>query len=103
MSEYDVNAWCTRPFIANMRIEAESPEEALTKAREQVNDAECEECNEQYPWDEFEVYGDDGKSLLHVENDSKRMAAIRYLQELGYAIFRVAGEEFYYAKQGEAA
>lgn len=67
MKTYMIHAWCLRPFITSIDIEANSPEEAIAKARlEQAKllDA-AEECNHAYPWDEFAVYADDGSEIMH--------------------------------------
>src|SRR5262245_58728558 len=60
---YRVHAWCDRPFIAAFDVEAASIEEALVKARDAVHDADADECDQGYPWDEFAVYADDGTEL----------------------------------------
>jgi hypothetical protein len=60
---YRIHAWCDRPFIAAFDIEATSPAEALEKARHGVHDADAEECDQGYYWDEFAVYGGDDKEL----------------------------------------
>jgi hypothetical protein len=60
---YRIHAWCDRPFIAALDVEAGSIEEAMAKARDAVHDADAEECNQGYPWDEFAIYADDGTEL----------------------------------------
>ncbi len=52
---YLVTAWCDRPFFARCEVDAESPHEALAKARQAVADAPVEECDEGYYWDEWRV------------------------------------------------
>ena len=68
---YLIHAWCARPFISWIEIEARTPEEAVAKAK--LQDAElldaAEECNSGYPWAEFAVYDDNGNQLLHVPDD----------------------------------
>jgi hypothetical protein len=72
---YMVHAWCTRPFISWIEVEAGTPEEAVAKAG--LQDAElldaAEECNSGYPWNEFTVYDEDGKELLHVLDTEARL------------------------------
>ena len=56
-------------------LEAATPEEAIAIARghpKRLIDA-AEECNGQYPWDEFAAYDEDGNELLHVLDDSARL------------------------------
>lgn len=69
---YLIHAWCLRPFIAYLDpVEADSPEEAIALARRQPKKLidTAEECNEQYPWDEFAAYDERGNELLHVLDD----------------------------------
>lgn len=68
MKTYMIHAWCLRPFITTIDIEAKSPEDAIAKARlesAKLQDA-AEECTGAYPWDEFAVYADDGSEIMHV-------------------------------------
>ena len=73
---YLIHAWCVRPFIAYLNpVEAATPEEAIAIARlqpEKLLDA-AEECNGQYPWDEFAAYDDHGNELLHVLDAEARL------------------------------
>lgn len=73
---FSVYAWCDRPFIAYLdEVEAETPEEAIALARqqpEQLLDV-AEECNGQYPWDEFAAFDGDGRELLRVLDAEARM------------------------------
>jgi hypothetical protein len=86
---YLIHAWCVRPFIAYLDpVEAATPEEAIAIARGHPNrliDA-AEECNGQYPWDEFAAYDEDGDELLHILDDSARLrdAAPRMQETLLY-------------------
>jgi hypothetical protein len=67
MKTYLIHAWCLRPFITTIDIDADTPAEAIAKARlatSELVDA-AEECNRAYPWDEFAVYADDGSEILH--------------------------------------
>jgi hypothetical protein len=68
---YMIHAWCMRPFIATIDIEADTPEEAIKKARTErqwLYDTAAE-CNGRYPWDEFAAHDEDGNELLHVRDD----------------------------------
>ena len=73
---YMIHAWCIRPFIAYLDpVEADSPEQAIAIARqrpEKLIDA-AEECNSQYPWDEFAAYDDTGKELLRLLDTEARL------------------------------
>lgn len=72
---YLIHAWCVRPFISWIEIEAATPEEAVAKARlkdSNLLDA-AEECNSGYPWSEFTAYDENGKELLHVLEDEARL------------------------------
>lgn len=66
---YLIHAWCIRPFITYLDpVEAETPQEAIALARRQTGkliDA-AEECNGQYPWDEFAAHDKHGNELLRV-------------------------------------
>jgi hypothetical protein len=64
---YTIHAWCDRPFFASIDIEANTPEEAITKARnDHLPLIEAEECSEQYQWEEFAAYDEHGRQLLRV-------------------------------------
>jgi hypothetical protein len=65
---YMINAWCIRPFIATIDIKSETPEDAIAIVRRQLGTLldTAEECNGEYPWDEFAAYDDNGNELLHV-------------------------------------
>ena len=72
---YLINAWCIRPFIAVIDIEAETPQEAIAIARrrqDQLLDT-AEECNSRYPWDDFAAYDDNGNELLHTVDEEARV------------------------------
>lgn len=112
---YLIHAWCVRPFISWIEIEAETPEEALSKARlegDTLLDA-AEECNTSYPWDEFSAYGEDGNELLHVLDHEARLreaapALLTALKELLADIDGLAGEfeichEIIHSSYGKAA
>lgn len=97
-NSYLVHAWCDRPFITYLDpVEADTPEDAIAIARRQrrkLLDA-AEECNGNYPWDEFAVYDEDGNELLHVLDDDARLeiAAPELLAACTSALKRMA--EFY--------
>lgn len=81
MTRYFVTAWCDRPFFAQCEVEAETPQEALAKARTAINDAPAEECDEGYNWDEWRVdtAQTDGV-LLHLDEPAAlREAALEVL------------------------
>lgn len=74
-NNYMIHAWCIRPFIACIDIEAETPDEAIKKARSErqwLYDT-AEECNGKYPWDEFAAHDEKGRELLHVLDDNARL------------------------------
>lgn len=86
-SSYLIHAWCNRPFITCLcPVEAASPAEAIAIARQSPKDLEdaAEQCNRQYPWDEFAAYDDEGNELLHVldEDAQLRLAAPKLLEAL---------------------
>jgi hypothetical protein len=72
-----VHAWCVRPFIACIDAEAASPEEALALAMSQPEKLldSAEECNRDYPWDEYGVYDEQGREVLHILDDAARVRA----------------------------
>jgi hypothetical protein len=57
MPIYTIHAWCVRPFIACIDVEATTPEEAVAKAMNNRDDllGSAEECNPYYLWDEYAV------------------------------------------------
>jgi hypothetical protein len=72
---YLIHAWCVRPFIAGVEVEANTPQQAIAAARrrqDQLLDT-AEECNNTYPWDEFTAYDESGNELLHVRDDAARL------------------------------
>ena len=73
---YLIHAWCVRPFMAHLDpVEATTPEDAIALARRQPAKLldSAEECNGNYPWDEFAAYDEHGKELLHVLDDEARL------------------------------
>ncbi len=72
---YTVQAWCLRPFITSIEVQAASPQEAIATARlkmVRLLDA-AEECNATYPWDEFAVYDYHGNEILRVLDEVARI------------------------------
>jgi hypothetical protein len=75
-NNYLIHAWCARPFIAYLdEVEADTPEEAIAVARQRHDELidTAEECNGQYPWDEFAVYDESGNELLHLLDEPARL------------------------------
>jgi hypothetical protein len=73
---YLIHAWCVRPFIACLDpVEAATPEEAIAAARHRPDALldSAEECNAQYPWDEFAAYDESGSELLRVLDAEARV------------------------------
>lgn len=64
MTKYFVTAWCDRPFYAKCEVDAETPQEALEKARTAIHDAPAEECDQGYPWDEWRVDTAEAEGVL---------------------------------------
>src|SRR5580692_2441673 len=78
---YHVNAWCDRPFTASFVVLADSPEEALRKAKEQVHDAHAEECDNGYPWDTFTIDDESGAQVAS-ESPPSPAAMLKPVREL---------------------
>jgi hypothetical protein len=72
MTRYFVTAWCDRPFYAQCEVEANSPEEALAKARESIHDAPAQECDHGYNWDEWRVDTEEAEGVL-LRSDETRL------------------------------
>jgi hypothetical protein len=66
---YEITAWCDRTFGTEFAVEAESPEQALQFAREQVNDEEAEACDDLYRWDTFRIADAAGVEQLAWEDE----------------------------------
>jgi signal transduction histidine kinase len=89
---YLIHAWCVRPFIAVLDIDAATPQKAIAAARRRQDHLldTAEECYGKYPWDEFAVYDESGNELLHVRDDEARMRdaapslreALRYVAQV---------------------
>ncbi|MCE9565992.1 MAG: hypothetical protein K8U57_28545 [Planctomycetes bacterium] len=83
MTRYFITAWCDRPFYAQCEVDADTPEEALAKAREAIHHEPAEECDDGYPWDEWRVDTAetdgvllqlDGRARLHAAADNLLLA-----------------------------
>lgn len=97
MTRYFVTAWCDRPFYAQCEVEADTPEEALAKARETIHDAPAEECDEGYYWDEWRVDTDKAEGvLLHLDEPARLQAAARKLLVALQAIVQEADNISYH-------
>ncbi len=72
---YMINAWCLRPFITGIDVEAETPEQAIAIARSEQDKllGGAEECTPAYAWDEFAVYDESGCELLHELDQEPRL------------------------------
>ncbi len=71
---FHVEARCVRMFTSWIAIEAETPNEALAKARLAESELiATAEGSEGWLWDEFAVCDRSGKTLLHVRNDHARL------------------------------
>jgi hypothetical protein len=72
---YMVTAWCVRPFIGCIDVEAETPQAAVAKAMNRRDDLldSAEECNPYYLWDEYSVCDEAGKEVLHVMTDDGKL------------------------------
>ena len=78
MTRYFVTAWCDRPFYARCEVDATTPQEALTKARELIHDAPAEECDQGYFWDQWRVDTDDADGvLLHSDEPPGSVTLLR--------------------------
>jgi hypothetical protein len=85
---YMIHAWCLRPFITTIDVEADTPQEAIALARGKHHalvDA-AEECSSGYPWDEFTAYDDAGNELRYEFDDPGclRLAAPHLREALGW-------------------
>jgi hypothetical protein len=77
MTHYTVQAWCDRRFITVIDLDADTPQQALEGARAQTGqllDA-AEECDGNYPWDEFAVYDFHGEEVnRHMDRPARLRA-----------------------------
>ncbi|MFO0958254.1 MAG: hypothetical protein U0800_12645 [Isosphaeraceae bacterium] len=97
MTRYFLTAWCDRPFYAQCEVEANSPEEALAKARESIHDAPAEECDGSYNWDEWRVDTDETVGvLLHLDEPARLRTAARKLLAALQAIVEEADNISYH-------
>jgi hypothetical protein len=74
-TEYLIRAWCDRPFTTYLYVTADSPERAVALARERQDELldAAEECNRDYPWDEFAAYDENGDELLRILDTEARL------------------------------
>jgi hypothetical protein len=97
MTMFSVTAWCEVPFYALCEVEAETPEEALAKARELIPDEPAEPTDHDYCWDEWRVdspdtEGDaDGLLLILDEPAKLRNAAAKLLEALRSLVEATSG------------
>ena len=72
---YMINAWCLRPFIATIDINADTPQEAIAIVPRQLGTLldTAEECDGNYAWDQFAAYDDNGHELLRVLDENARL------------------------------
>ena len=92
---YLIHAWCVRPFITCIDVEAETPRQAIAIARGQQHkllDA-AEECTHAYPWDEFSVYDESGNELFHDLDDEPRLRSAAPLLRDALALLATAAED----------
>src|SRR5437868_4942870 len=91
---YIVQACCLRPFITALRVNADSPREAVHKARRnpQALRSSAEEQHDLYAWDEFAVFDESGEQILHVLDHEARIrqAAPLLLDALQEALAEIA-------------
>jgi hypothetical protein len=93
MRRYTVTAWCDRPFYARCEIEAETPQEALAKARAAIHDEPAEECDEGYYWDEWTVDTDEQNDVLrHLDEPARLRESAPILLEALEFLLKVHGE-----------
>jgi hypothetical protein len=73
---YLVTAWCDRPFFARCEVDAETPQDALAKARQAINDVPAKECDKGYYWDEWRADAPETDGvLLQFDEPARRRAA----------------------------
>jgi hypothetical protein len=79
-ARYFITAWCDRPFYAQCEVDANTPEEALAKAREAIHDAPADACDDGYLWDEWRVdTAETDGVLLRLDGRAKLRAAAENL------------------------
>lgn len=85
---YMIHAWCLRPFITTIDVEADIPEQAIALARQQRRELldAAEECSSGYPWDEFAVHHDAGNELRYELDEPRclRLAAPQLREALAW-------------------
>jgi hypothetical protein len=84
MTTYTITAWCDQPFVAKCEVEADSPQEALTKARTAILEEPAECCDPEYHWDSWVVDSEEKEEeLCHTDQPLRlREAAPRLLAAL---------------------
>jgi hypothetical protein len=77
MTTYQVTAWCSLPHYTTFEVEAASIEDALAKAKIQVND-ECPELCDGLPndWNEFEVLNEQAPNDASRRIEPERAAEV---------------------------
>ena len=71
---YQIHARCLRSFTSWIEIEANTANEALAKARLEHSElVAAAKDGEDWSWDEFAVYRDDGTKLLYVLDGEARL------------------------------
>ena len=102
---YHVTAWCDRTFTTSFSLDANSPEDALSRAKEQANEEPAEECDDGYLWDTFTVEDDLGavvasakppalaslldpvrELLAHIEDLGGEFSICREISQSSYAL-----------------
>lgn len=114
MTNYLITAWCDRPFYAQCEIDADTPQEALAKAKVAMNDATAEECDHNYDWHEWRVDTEDAEGVLfHIDqpawahgDDNKLLAALAallpYAENEAYALEKLKDSPEAEAEAGRA-
>ena len=95
-NSYLIHAWCVRPFISYLDpVEASTPEEAIAIARRQPDNLRnaAEDCNEDYLWEEFAAFDENGTEVLRVVDEPARLrnAAPELLAACTASLARMAG------------
>jgi hypothetical protein len=75
MTRYLITAWCDRPFYAQCEIDADTPQQALAKARGAIPDEHAEECDDRYDWNEWRVDTSDSDGVLMQRDSRARLHA----------------------------
>jgi hypothetical protein len=75
MTHYFITAWCERPFYAQCEVEADTPQEAIARARALNPDEPAEECIDDYIWDEWRVDTAETEGVLRQLDGLARLRA----------------------------